>query len=291
MIQFGRTFYKLSGSGNDFVFVDARVEPPGPLTSPDVISAICHRGTGIGADGIVFLENSDRAAVRLVYLNSDGSRADLCGNATLCTARMSRELGIVSSTDGDFGIETDVGVLSARFDGEQPEIDLQPVVDVRLEAGIPLVQGERRMGFALAGVPHLSILVEDLEAVDVIGRGRPLRRHPSLKAGANVNFVRRGPDGAFGYRTYERGVETETLACGTGAVATAVLLTAWGDASGDVRLRTRSGRELRVRLTRAGDKLMPSLSGEARLVYSGNFGELPGSEGVQAAVADWADLA
>jgi diaminopimelate epimerase len=289
MIPFGRTFYKLSGSGNDFVFVDTREEPPGPLTSPDVISAICHRGTGIGADGIVFIDSSDRAAVRLVYLNADGSRADLCGNATLCTARLSKELGIVGS--GEFGIETDVGVLQARFRDGQPEIDLEPVSDVRSDAGIPLNKGEQRMGYARAGVPHLVIVVDDLQSVDVIGRGRPLRRHSSLKDGANVNFVQAGPTGSFSYRTYERGVETETLACGTGAVATAALLESWGLARDVVRLRTRSGRELRVTLRPSGGKMRPSLSGEARIVYSGRFGELPGSEGVQAAVADWADLA
>src|ERR671936_1170577 len=113
MIPFGRTFYKMSGSGNDFVFVDAREEPPGPLTSPDVVTAICHRGTGIGADGIVFLETSDQATIGMVYLNADGSRADLCGNATLCTARLARELGVVG--DEEFTIETDAGILAARF--------------------------------------------------------------------------------------------------------------------------------------------------------------------------------
>src|SRR5947207_3999177 len=147
MIPFGREFFKMSGSGNDFVFVDTREEPAGPLASPEVIDAICHRGTGIGADGIVFLETSERARIRLVYLNADGSRADLCGNATLCTARLSRELGIVG--DEEFGIETDVGVLRARFRGDQPEIDLQVVQDVRPDAGVPLAPGEQRMGFAL----------------------------------------------------------------------------------------------------------------------------------------------
>src|SRR5256885_9742381 len=97
MVPFGREFFKMSGSGNDFVFVDAREEPPGPLASPEVIADICSRGTGIGADGIVFLEESNRADVRLVYLNADGSRADLCGNATLCTARLARELGMIGS--------------------------------------------------------------------------------------------------------------------------------------------------------------------------------------------------
>jgi diaminopimelate epimerase len=275
LIDFGREFWKMSGSGNDFVFVDARTHAAGPLASPQVVGAICSRGTGIGADGVCFLEASSKATIKLVYLNADGSRADLCGNATLCTARLARELGLVA--DGEFAIETDSGVLGARFRGTNPEIDLMPITDVRADARIPLQAGEERMGFALAGVPHLVITVKDLEGVDVLGRGRPLRSHPSLKAGANVNFVQPAADGTFRYRTYERGVEAETLACGTGAVAAAVLLTDWGLANGPVRLRTRSGKELAVRLSEARGSATPSLSGEARLVYRGQFGELPGA--------------
>jgi diaminopimelate epimerase len=270
VIAFGREFFKMSGSGNDFVFFDTRREPAGPLAEPEVVGSICSRGTGIGADGICFLEPSDKAAVRLVYLNADGTRADLCGNATLCTARLARELGIVQG-DREFSIETDSGVLGSRFHADQPEIDLPPVSDIRLDAGIPAASGEGRMGFALAGVPHLVIEVHDLDAVDVMGRGRPLRRHASLRAGANVNFVRELPDGSYAYRTYERGVEAETLACGTGAVATAVLLSRWGRSSGVVSLRTRSGKNLGVRLSGA----TPSLSGEARLVYRGQLGDVP----------------
>lgn len=274
MIPLGREFWKMSGSGNDFVFVDTREMPAGLLTSPEVVGAICSRGTGIGADGVCFLEESDRATIRLIYLNADGSRADLCGNATLCTARLARELGVVEG--GEFAIDTDSGVLGARFHGTNPEIDLQPVVDVRVDAGIPLGEGEKRMGFALAGVPHLVILVDDLDRVDVVGRGRPLRRHPSLKAGANVNFVQPAAGDLFRYRTYERGVEAETLACGTGAVATAMLLTQWGLAKGPVRIRTRSGKELGVRFSATSGAQRPSLTGEARIVYRGHFGELPG---------------
>jgi diaminopimelate epimerase len=268
MIRFGREFFKMTGSGNDFVFVDTRTEAAGSLAQPEVVSAICSKGTGIGADGVVFIDRSAKADVRLIYLNADGTRADLCGNATLCTARLARELGMVDG--GEFRIETDYGVLGARFDGDRPEIDLLPVSDIRLETGIPLAPGEERMGFALAGVPHLVIMVKDLDAVDVVGRGRPLRRHSSLKAGANVNFVEPAATGSFRYRTYERGVEAETLACGTGAVATAVLLQRWGQANGPVQIQTRSGRDLRVRL--AGE--LPSLCGEARIVYRGQFGEL-----------------
>lgn len=274
MIPFGREFYKMSGSGNDFVFVDTRVAPAGPLASSEVIGAICARGTGIGGDGVCFLEASESASIRLIYLNADGSRADLCGNATLCTARLCRELGVVSA--GEFTIETDSGVLGARFHGDRPEIDLMPVARILEDAGIPAGIGERRIGFALAGVPHLVILVDELDTVDVVGRGRPLRRHPSLEAGANVNFVQPVGGNRFSYRTYERGVEAETLACGTGAVATAILLTRWGLATGPVTIRTRSGKELAVRFSGDGQTPRPSLTGEARIVYRGAFGEIPG---------------
>lgn len=274
MIPLGREFYKLSGSGNDFVFVDTRKTPAGPLANVETIRDICQRGTGIAADGVVFLEASKKASIKLVYINADGTRADLCGNATLCTARMARELGVVK--DKDFTIETDVGVMAARFRDDMPEIDLEGVSELREDAGLPLEPGEQRMGFALAGVPHLVILVEHLDQVDVVGRGRPLRHHKSLAAGANVNFVQPAADGAFSYRTYERGVEAETLACGTGAVATAALLSRWGMTVGPVRLRARSGRELTVRFAGKDAAGKASLCGDARIVFVGRFGEIPG---------------
>src|ERR1700742_1414220 len=109
----------MSGSGNDFVMVDARTEPRGRLVDADVIQSICARGTGVGADGIVFLEPSDRADIRLTYLNADGSRADFCGNATLCTTRLATEFG-VGGAEG-LSIETDSGIVPARIRGETPE--------------------------------------------------------------------------------------------------------------------------------------------------------------------------
>src|SRR5262245_4660289 len=205
MIPAGRTFYKMSGSGNDFVMLDARTEPPGRLAEPEVVQRICARGTGVGADGIVFLEPSQTGAIRLIYLNADGSRADLCGNATLCTTRLAIELG-VASPEG-LNIETDSGVIAARIKDGRPEIDLQPVREVRpdLPESPPEV-GERRIGFALVGVPHVVTLVDDLDTVDVVGRGHPIRRHSSQPHGANANFVAKDRYGRWRMRTYERGV-------------------------------------------------------------------------------------
>jgi diaminopimelate epimerase len=274
MLPTGRTFYKMSGSGNDFVMIDAMSEPPGPLAEAAVVQALCARATGIGADGIVFLEPSRQADYRMTYLNSDGSRADLCGNASLCSARLATELGVVQT--GEFRVETDAGVLGARLLDGVPEVDLQAVQDIRPRLPFRLEKGERWIGFALVGVPHLVVCVDDVRTVDLVGRGRPLRHEPSLPNGANVNFV--SSDGAGGWliRTFERGVEGETLACGTGAVATAILLREAGEAPEQVSLTTRSGKRLRVRLNQVGGDWRPSLSGQARLVFTGRLGELSG---------------
>ena len=274
MIPSGRTFYKMSGSGNDFVVVDARQEPPNGLDRPETVQAVCARGTGVGADGVVFLEPSRTAAYRIRYLNADGTLAALCGNATLCSARLAVELG--GADRGGFSIETDAGILPARFVEGRPEIDLEPISEVVVDdKRVRLGDGESRSGFVLAGVPHVVIRVADLAAVDVVGRGGPIRRDPSFRQGANVNFVADGgTTGTWRMRTYERGVEAETLACGTGAVAAAILLNAWGEAASTVQIETRSGQMLRVRLGREGARWLPSLSGDARIVYHGAFGEI-----------------
>jgi diaminopimelate epimerase len=274
MMPGGRTFYKMSGSGNDFVMVDAMREPAARLTDAAVVQAICARGTGIGADGLVLLEPSHVADFRMTYLNSDGSRADLCGNASLCSTRLAAELGILPGGERDFRMESDAGVLAIRLLGDGPEVDLQPVTDVRPALPFRLEPSERWIGFALAGVPHLVVRVDDVSTVDVTGRGRPLRHHDSLADGANVNFVSPDASGGWRIRTFERGVEGETLACGTGSVASAILLAQAGEAEGRVALTTRSGRILKVRLTRTNDGWIPSLSGEARLVFTGQMGEL-----------------
>ncbi len=274
MIPAGREFYKMSGSGNDFVFVDARTVPPGHLDHVEAIRSICARGTGVGADGIVFLEPSTAASVLLRYLNSDGSVAALCGNATLCTARLFVELGGAAPGQA-FTIETAAGVLGAVVHAASgPEVDMPAVERLTPAAAVPLGPGEQRVAFAQVGIPHLVILCDDIEAVDVVGRGRPLRFDPMFEAGTNVDFVARGPNGRWYMRTYERGVEGETLACGTGAVASAVVLDQWGLAPEGGTIVTRSGKELRIGIRTEGGAVWPRLAGEARIVYRGFLAEI-----------------
>jgi diaminopimelate epimerase len=272
-IPHGRKFWKMSGSGNDFLFFDARIDPPGTFSTPAVIDQICARATGVGADGVVFIQTDAVEAFRIRYFNRDGSLAELCGNASLCSARLAAELGIASRTG--FRFATDAGVISARFIADEPEIDLQPVKGLRADAELKLVAGERRMGFVDTGVPHLVVLVDDIERVDVADRGRELRFDPSLADGANVNFVAKADDGLWRMRTYERGVEGETLACGTGTVAVGVLLKAWGLSGDRTRLRSQSGRILTATVPdNSGSGIMPSLQGEARVVFTGELAEI-----------------
>ncbi|MDA1081332.1 MAG: diaminopimelate epimerase [Gemmatimonadetes bacterium] len=262
----------MTGSGNDFVFIDESTQATTGLDTPDSIRRICSRTDGVGADGVVFLRHggSDGTAIR--YYNCDGSRGELCGNASLCTANLSVQLGLGGA--GGFTFGTDVGQMQARIVNGSPEIDLQPVSDVAANAGISLERGELRIGYANTGVPHLVVLVSDAEAVNLAARGAPLRHHPTLSAGANVNFVAKTAAG-WRMRTYERGVEGETLACGTGAVACAIMLASWGLAEdGSVDLLTSSGRTLTVSLGRRPDGYSPSLRGEGRIVFTGHLVDL-----------------
>ena len=271
-----RRFWKMTGSGNDFVFIDGRDGSAGEFQKPATIQRICARGTGVGADGLVILSAPTVAGadLALTYYNADGSLAALCGNATLCTASLAARLGVVDPAG--FGIQTGTGVLRARIRDGLPEFDL-PGIREPLAAFAPVAMegSEQRLGFATAGIPHVVISVADVALADVANRGRSVRYDASLPEGANVNFVSPTAPGRWKIRTYERGVEGETLACGTGCVATALMLEAWGEADGDVELETASGRTLGVRSVRAADgSWTASLRGEGRLVFEGELREI-----------------
>jgi diaminopimelate epimerase len=199
----------------------------------------------------------------------------MCGNAALCSTRLSVYLELAAP--GDLRLLTDAGVVQARCSdvGDQAEIRL-PDFDLNQGAsptvcGLELAPGERWMAFATVGVPHLVIRVDDVEAVDLLGRGRSLRYDPRVgAAGANVNFVGAPavPGEPWLIRTYERGVEGETLACGTGTVAAGVALAAKGEATLPVRFRSRGGEELLVRASLQGSRASEVwLGGQGKLVF------------------------
>lgn len=267
-------FWKMSGSGNDFVFVDG-IGHPGTAalaTDPDFVRSVCAAHTGVGADGVAVFHPSDEFDFSLSYFNRDGSVGELCGNASLCAVRLSTEVGVARQSGLKFS--TLAGVITGRIRDGRPEVDLQPVQGLRTDAGIPRIAAESALGFANTGVPHLVIRTENLDSVPLGSRGPELRSHPSLEAGANVNWVARDRSGAWRMRTYERGVEAETLACGTGAVACAAILQAWGESGNATDLITKSGQVLSVRIQADGDQLRPTLAGEGRIVFEGLLREL-----------------
>jgi diaminopimelate epimerase len=269
----GQHFYKMTGSGNDFVVFDSTAGAARHLENDEAIRSLSARGTGVGADGVVFLEKSGEGDVRMRYYNSDGSEAALCGNASLCSARLAVELGMAQA--GGFLLHTAAGSLRARIRDNLPEVDLEPVTEVRSDArDLGLKPGERRLGYARVGVPHVVVDVPDVLSADVTGRGPELRHHGSLVDGANVNFVSKRGTGEFAFRTFERGVEAETLACGTGAVATAIILADWGDSGTETTLWTRSALPLTVSLKRDGGAWLPSLRGEGRIVFEARIRDL-----------------
>jgi diaminopimelate epimerase len=263
----------MTGSGNDFVVFDSTDGAAIHLENTETIKSLSARGTGVGSDGVVFLESVSDGDVRMRYYNSDGSEATLCGNASLCTTRLAVELGLAQA--GGFLLHTAAGALRARIRDNLPEVDLDPVTEVRPDArDLGMRRGEGRLGYARVGVPHVVVEIPEIEAADLLRRGPELRNHPALPDGANVNFVARKPDGSFTYRTFERGVEGETLACGTGAVATAIMLSDWGESSRETVLWTRSALPLTVSLKRDGDAWLPSLRGEGRIVFEGEIRDL-----------------
>jgi diaminopimelate epimerase len=259
----------MSGSGNDFVVLDGRFTDPSRWPAAQV-KAICDRRSGVGADGLVILTPATADSVRMAYWNSDGSHGALCGNAALCSGRLAVALELVQP--GEFCLLTDAGVVRVRAvgPGNGAEINLPDLDLPREHAGVTPAAGERWFSFGSVGVPHLVVRVDDIEAVDVVARGRMLRSHPSLGSkGANVNFV--APRKALWLiRTYERGVEGETLACGTGTVAAGLALAARGEARLPLGFQSRGGLELLVRGELNKDRATDVwLGGQGQLVFRG----------------------
>ncbi|MHC1712448.1 MAG: diaminopimelate epimerase [Solidesulfovibrio sp.] len=263
-------FYKMQGCGNDFVFVDNRELGIDPDVMPDIVLPVCRKAFGVGADGMMFLDNApEGSGLHYIwhFFNADGSRAEMCGNGSRCAARLAWMLGIAPASHV-FG--TDAGPIEAEVDTESNQVTvlLTTPKDLRLDMTVEIEQQPFPLHFVNTGVPHAVVIVEHLEAIDVWKLGRAVRFHPEFKpAGTNVNFVAVEGPGRLSLRTYERGVEDETYACGTGAVATAVVARELGLTGEETVITTTGGEELGV-ILRDGKAY---LRGAAELVFRGEF--------------------
>lgn len=243
-------FRKMHGAGNDFVLIDDRNELF-PATDRGLIARLCHRRTGIGADGVVLVRRSSQADVCVRFFNPDGGEADMCGNAMRCAARFAFGLQIAGRT---MTVETVAGLLGAEVlsGGALVRLRMTPPTQWRPDVELELSVGRVRCDFINTGVPHAVLEQQDLPPAEAgadafLAVAPQVRRHSAFgPAGANVNVVRVTGPGALQVRTFERGVEGETLACGTGVTAAAVAMALRGRVRPPVAVTVASGDELTV---------------------------------------------
>ncbi len=263
-------FFKMHGGGNDFVLMDHRQEPIPVAEQSRFAQRVCAPKVGVGADGLILIEESPTADFRWRFYNADGSEAEMCGNGARCAARFAVLHGMAQPR---LTFETLAGLIEAEVMDSRVRVALAGVGNQTLNLSIPLEEGSLTGHFMKVGVPHVVVAVDNLEEVPVRQWGRGVRFHQMFRpAGTNVNFVRVKDRHTLEIRTYERGVEDETLACGTGAVASAIISATLGKAASPVSVHTRGGEVLAVSFHLEGEKVTDvSLEGEALVVYQGEL--------------------
>ena len=255
-------FSKMVASGNDFILADVCAKDS---SLKSLAQNICDRKFGIGADGLLSLEKSKVADIRMRIFNADGSEAQMCGNGARCTA--------LYTGRKNTKIETKAGIIEAQVKGDNVRIKLTNPKDIEL--GVPLTVNGRKLkvNFVDSGVPHVVIFVQGLDKIDVPNIGRSIRYHKKFAPrGVNVNFIETLSADSLKIRTYERGVEDETLACGTGSVASAVIFALKSNALNKINVHTRGQEILQVYFKKQGSKFnYVWLKGKARIVCQGVY--------------------
>ncbi len=263
-------FTKMSGSGNDFIIVDNRDEVVDEADLPRFIRQVCRRKMSVGADGLILIESSRNADFSWRFFNSDGSKAEMCGNGARCAARFAAVNGIAGN---DLTFETDTGIVHGRVQGDRARVKMPDPLDLRLDFSVNLKGGPLELSSVNTGVPHVVIIRPDVDDMEVVPLGREIRYHEMFApAGTNVNFVSPLEPGRLAIRTYERGVEDETLACGTGSIAAALVAACKLKWDSPVHLRTRSAEMLTIYFSNNSGVFSDIyLEGDARMIYTGHL--------------------
>jgi diaminopimelate epimerase len=272
-VEFPVPFAKMSGTGNDFIVIDHRNSLVPEENQAEFVTRVCRRMFSVGADGVIFIEGSKKADFSWRFYNGDGSVAEMCGNGARCAARFAYARGIA---DKKMSFETVAGIVEAEVldDGEEVSLLMTLPFDFRTGLEVELGGRKRALSFMNSGVPHAVLFMDEDAEIPVKEWGHDIRFHELFQpAGSNVNFVQPLEDGEIRVRTYERGVEDETMACGTGAVAAAIFAAGEGLASSPVTVTTSGGDQLTIifDLQEDGTAENVYLQGPARIIYIGQL--------------------
>ncbi len=272
-IEFPVPFAKMSGTGNDFIVIDHRRTLVPEDMQADFVRGVCRRMFSVGADGLIFIENSGKADFSWRFYNGDGSVAEMCGNGARCAARFAYAKGIAGKK---MSFETLAGIIEAEVLNDEGEVSLlmTPPFDYRTGLEAELDGKLHEISYMNSGVPHAVLFMDEAEEIAVKKWGSSVRFHELFQpAGTNVNFVQPLADGGIRVRTYERGVEDETMACGTGAVASAIFAANRGMTSSPVTVTTSGGERLTIVFDLQQDSTAENvyLQGPARIIYIGQL--------------------
>jgi diaminopimelate epimerase len=261
------SFCKMSGSGNDFVVIDNRNQVVDDSRLSDFVRRVCRRKMAVGADGLILIESSVKADFSWRFYNSNGSPAEMCGNGARCAARFAHVNGIAGQ---DLSFETEAGLIAAQVKEDRVKVKMPDPFDLRLDYTITLKSGSATVSSINTGVPHVVWMKPTIDDINVFELGKEIRHHESFApAGTNVNFVCQKSQGQLVIRTYERGVEDETLACGTGSIAAALIKACKAKWSSPVSLLTRGGEILTIHFNKEGLRFNDVyLEGDARIIYT-----------------------
>lgn len=261
-------FAKMTGAGNDFVVIDDRGNTVGE-DARELAKQLCRRRLSVGADGLILIVPSSRSDFRMRYFNADGSEADMCGNGGRCAARFAFDHGIAGEA---LSFESRSGLHEAQIiDDDEVRLSMADPRAIMLDFELTVLGERLRVHRVNTGVPHAVLEVEDVASVDVVELGRAIREHRAFAPdGTNADFVHTRDGHTLRLRTYERGVEDETLACGTGAVAAAVTMSAAGKLGPPVSVVTAGGWRLEVGFFMSALGFCDvTLTGDARTVFEG----------------------
>jgi len=244
-------FWKMNGSGNDFIVIDNRDGKVPENDMKALVRGACRRRESVGADGMIFIVGSKKYDFAWRFFNADGGEAEMCGNGSRCAARFASLNGIAGAS---MTFETLAGPVSAEVKGRIVKVLMPVPSGLRKDIDLTLKTGRISADFINTGVPHAVVYVQYLEQHPVFEQGREIRYHSAFApAGTNANFIRVLNPNYIEVRTYERGVEDETLACGTGSIASALTANARGIAQSPVTVKTRGGEELKIYFEKNGD--------------------------------------